>query len=285
MKIQSLLLTIPAMALVMTSCGGGDDKNDGPVKDSVTVEVDTVAETEDDEISAVLPSPVAVAEIFANAGIEYKKDLPNSADNAAKYSTSWKKALNFGVYTSDLAFCIVSEKSTEASAYLKVIRSLGNEIGLNNVFDNEALLNRFDKNISNQDSLTDMMVEIKSRVDEYHEQNGDMEKTFIYFAGAWVEGMYLGAANAEKNEKAGKAMSAQFYMLDDIIKGLNYVKKSTSDYDALIKSFEELKATYAGLESVKAVEEDMMYDVNLKAEELKTLAGKIIALRTDITKI
>jgi hypothetical protein len=285
MKKRSIILTIPALAFVFASCGGGSKEGEVSGKDTVAENVDTTTTEEEEEVTAVLPSPVAVAEIFASAGIEYKKDLPNSLDNVTKYSTSSQKAINFGVYTSDLAFCIVSEKNKEASEYLKAIRTLGNEIGLNQVFDNEALLQRFDKNIGNQDSLTDLMIEIKSRIDDYHEQNGEMEKTFIYFSGAWIEGMYLGAVNAEKNEKAGKAMSAQFYMLDDILKGLGKVKKSSSDYDGLIKSLEDLKNMYASLETVKAAGPDAMYDVALKPEETKTIAAKVIALRNEITKI
>ncbi|HLP12062.1 MAG TPA: hypothetical protein VK177_09045 [Flavobacteriales bacterium] len=282
---KKLFFILPAMALAMSSCGGGD-KEEVDGKDTVTtVPEDTTAGMEEEEFSAVLPSPVAVAEIFANAGIDYKSDLPNSLDNVSKYSTSSKKALNFGVYTSDLAFCIVSDKNKEASNYLKAIRTLGNEIGLTQIFDNESLLTRFDKNLTNQDSLTDLMIEIKSRIDDYHEQNGESEKNFIYFSGAWVEGMYLGAVSSDKNEKAGKAMSAQFYMLEDILKGLKSVQKDSDDYNDIIAKFEDLKTTYAGLESVKAAEPDAMYDVMLKADEVKTLAGKIIALRNEITKI
>jgi hypothetical protein len=284
MSKKVYLAVLSAVTLTLTSCGGGD-KEEISEKDTVVAVVDTLGFEDTEEISAVLPSPVAVAEIFANAGIDYKSTLPNSLDNAAKYSTTYKKALNFGVYTSDLAFCIVSDKNKEASQYLKVIRNLGNEIGLNQIFDNESLLTRFDANLSNQDSLTDLMIEIKSKIDDYHESNGESEKTFIYFSGAWLEGMYLGAISSDKNEKAGKAMSAQFYMLDDILKGLAKVKQNSSDFDELIKQFEELKALYSGLETVKAATPDTMYDVTLKVDEVKVLATKIIALRTEITKV
>lgn len=284
MNKKSHLLILPALVLVLGSCGGGD-KEEPANSDTVTASIDTVVAEEEEEVSAVLPSPVAVAEIFANAGIEYKSGLPNSLASVSKYSTSYKKALNFGVYTSDLAFCIVSDKNKEASEYLKAIRTLGNEIGLNQIFDNESLLTRFDKNLTNQDSLTDLMIQIKSSIDDYHESNGESEKNFIYFSGAWLEGMYLGAVSSDKNEKAGKAMSAQFYMLDDILKGLNKVKEGSSDFDGLITQLEDLKALYAGLESVKAAEPDAMYDVTLKADEVKTLAAKVIELRNEITKI
>ena len=283
MTKKSYLFILPAFTILLTSCGGGD--KDKPVgTDSTSNTVDTMIVEEEEEVSAVLPSPVAVAEIFANAGIDYKPTLPNSLDNVSKYSTSSKKALNFGVYTSDLAFCIVSDKNKEASEYLKAIRTLGNEIGLNQVFDNESLLSRFDKNLNSQDSLTDLMIEIKSRIDDYHESNGESEKNFIYFSGAWLEGMYLGAVSSDKNEKAGKAMSAQFYMLDDILKGLNKVKEGSSDYNDLIKSFEDIKTAYMGLATVAAAEADAIYDVALTAPEVKVLADKIIALRNEVTK-
>jgi hypothetical protein len=74
-------------------------------------------------------------------------------------------------------------------------------------------------------------------------------------------------------------------MLDDILKGLNKVKQNAPEFEGLITKLKDLKATYTGLASVKAADPETMYDVALKADEVKILANKIIALRNEITKI
>ena len=284
MKKINLIGLFAVSSLFFVSCGGGDKKEgDKPNVDTTLSAVDTGMIEE--ELTLVLPSPVQVAEIFANSGVTFSKDLPNSTENAKKYATSTAKSLNFGVYISDMAFCIVSEKNNEAGEYLKAVRTLGNEIGLNEIFDDESLLTRFDKNMSNQDSLTDLMIEIRDRIDMYYEENGERAMSSVYFAGGWIEGMYLCAITAGKgNAKAGKALAAQLYMLDDILKGLGKVQEKTNEYDKLIKDLEDLKATFASFETVKGAGEDQMYDVALSAEETKLLAEKLISIRNDIVK-
>jgi hypothetical protein len=269
---------------LLASCGGSDEKE---IKDGVNIDtLDSGDNVEPEEFNSVLPSPVVVAEIFSSAGINFTNDLPNAPENADKYSTSAKKNLNFGVYTSDLAFCIVSEKTTEAKSFLKAISTLANGVGLGEVFSGGQMVERFEKNIGNQDSLTDIMIEIKDKVETYYVENGESHSTYIYFTGAWIEGMYLGAQSAVtgKNDKAGKAMAAQFYMLDDVIRGMEKVKAKTEDYNDLLSSLQDLKALFKSLETVKNLPEEQMYDAALKADEVKILAEKLIAIRTEIVK-
>jgi hypothetical protein len=271
--------------LVLASCGGSQEKG----KDDIT-NVDTLVpdeELEPEEFNSVLPSPVLVAEIFSSAGINYSNDLPNAADNADKYSTTAQKNLNFGVYTSDLAFCIVSDKPTEAKTYLKAITGIADDIGLNEVFTDGDMVKRFELNIGNQDSLTDIMIEIKDKVETYYLENGESYRTYIYFTGAWIEGMYLGAQSSvsANNEKAGKAMAAQFYMLEDVLRGMEKVKAKTEDYNDLITKLQDLKTLFLSMATVKDLPEEQKYDAPLKQEEVKILADKLIAIRQDIVKI
>lgn len=281
---KSVAIVALFSTLGLFSCGGSDSES----KEDIT-SVDTLGNDNNDapeEFNSVLPSPVVVAEIFSSAGINFNNDLPNAVENVDKYSTRAKKNLNFGVYTSDLAFCIVSDKTTEAKSYLKAITLLANQVGLGEVFSNGSLVQRFEKNIGNQDSLTDIMIEIKDKVETYYLDNGEGYRTYIYFTGAWVEGMYLGAQSsiAGKNEKAGKAMAAQFYMLDDVIRGMEKVKLKTDEYNGLLASLYDMKALFKSLETVKSLPEEQMYDASLKADEVKILAEKLIAIRQDIVK-
>ncbi|HRE96231.1 MAG TPA: hypothetical protein PK637_05660, partial [Flavobacteriales bacterium] len=57
-----------------------------------------------------------------------------------------------------------------------------------------------------------------------------------------------------------------------------------ADKDALIADLKDLDATYKGLGSVKGLEGDEAYNVNLTEAEIKTLAEKLIALRNKIVK-
>jgi len=108
-----------------------DNKNDNSQNSSI----DTT-DTDSDDYEFIPPSPLQIASIFKKAGLEYMQGLPNSTENADDYNSKFQQSLNFGVYSSDLAYCVENEKYDEASQYLKVIRKLGSKIGLETVFQN-----------------------------------------------------------------------------------------------------------------------------------------------------
>ena len=276
----ALLCVIPAFVLV--SCGGEEQKNNN----DVVIDQQPI---EDEELqSSFLPSPLQVAMIFDKSGLEFDPSLVNSANNVQKYTTKFEKSLNFGVYSADLAYSVLNEKSKEATKTLKVVKELSAEIGLSTVFDSEDIMTRFEKNISNKDSVLDLLVIIEEKTDDYIEENGEHELGAVMFAGAWVEGMYIGARSAikdqKKNKELGNKLSEQMIICGNIIKELETKAQKTSEIDKLIADIKAINDLYHGFESVKKMEGDAAYDVSLTEDEMNQLTGKIIDLRTSIVK-
>lgn len=283
-----LSLMIMSLSLLFTACGGGEGDDD-----LNNVNVDTTAEDEFDEsmfespdIDYHLPSPLQVASIFKKSGLEYNAGVTNPTDNASKYTDDLNQMLNFGVYSADMAYCVLNEQSNEGRKYLKVISDLAGEIGMEAVFENQDLMDRFDANIEDKDSIEILMIDIHERTEEYMEENDMQHTSAIHFAGAWTEGMYLGVYDYENNPEkdgVGSQLTEQMAILSNIIKGLEDPKNDGMELGWLITDLKKIQSTFDNFSSVKAYYEDENADELILADgEFESLAVLIKDLRSKI---
>ncbi|MBX7093416.1 MAG: hypothetical protein K1X56_01760 [Flavobacteriales bacterium] len=285
MKIRLITRLMPLAAapvLLLSSCGGEQPSEEQKVDTTQTTEV-----VEMDTLSSfnLLPSPLQVAMIFDKSGMEFDGSFTNKLDNVKKYGTSWEKSINFGVYSADLAYAVLNEKSKEAGEIIKVVRDLSKEIGLSTVFESEDILGRFEKNLNNKDSVLDILFVIEEKTDDYIEENGEHALGNVMFAGAWIEGMFVGAQSTLKDKKSdiGAKLSEQMIICENLVEALS-MDEASPEKDALIADLKDLDATYKSFESVKNLEGDEAYNVTLKDDEIKVLAEKLITLRNKIVK-
>jgi hypothetical protein len=280
------LMMLAPVSFALTSCGG-EEKKKASEATEVEEEVEEEITDESEESTVFLPSPIQVAEIFNKAGLTFDYSACNPAENADKYTTTFKQKVNYGVYSADLAYAIVSDKTKEAREIMKVVNAMSDKVGLGTVTGSKELLTRFEKNISNKDSIFEIMFVIQQQTDDYLYENKEQDLGLIIFAGAWVEGMYFGSKDAiEKNKTdIGGKLVEQMIVLESLVKGLEKVKDKEPDLEQFSADLKGIFDMYMNLESVKGLEGDEAYAVTLKPEEVKSMAEKLIALRTKITNI
>jgi hypothetical protein len=192
--------------------------------------------------------------------------------------------LNLGVYSTDLAYCAINNKSQEARTYLLAIQDLGSKVGMESVFSDKALIEKFDKNLSDKDALTELIYEIQDKSDAYLEDNDLKYLAAVQFAGAWAEGIYLGIDDSKKKGDLGTALVDQMVLLKNTIKALKkHPAKDDKRLQEVIGLFENVLSTYEGLESVKKANKNINFEVpKLTPAEFDQLAGKITELRNSI---
>lgn len=285
-------LIVLSIGSLLLSCGG-DGEN---TSDELNV-VDTTENMTDENLEDLfdspdsdyqLPSPLQVASIFKNSGLAYNSGATSKTETASKYTDELKQMLNFGVYSADMAYCVLNEQSNEARKYLQVITDLAERIGMEAVFENKDLMDRFDKNIEDKDSIEILMLDIHERTEMYMDENDMQHQQAIHFAGAWTEGMYLGVYDFDHNpnkEDVGAKIAEQMSILQNIIKGLSDPKNAGMDLAWLISEMENIQTTFDQFESVIA------YYADPKAEELiltkkenAELSELIKSLRSNIIK-
>jgi len=265
-----------ASSMLFISCG-----SETPKEEEVVV-VDTVAVEESEEVSYNLPSPLQIASIFKKSGLKYKDGITSTQKDITKYTTKLSKAINLGVYSADLSYTVLNKQSQEAMNYMKLCRQLADNLGIGSVFDQGNLSARFEKNLSNEDSLAYIIAELQMVTDMYLDENEQQEITSIVFAGAWVESMYVGSKAYEKakDKELNNKLSEQMTILKSIVNALKADVKRDAAISTLVADMEAIQAVYAELASVKAFNaEDENAEINLSDEEVAQLTKKIEEIR------
>jgi hypothetical protein len=280
-----LMMLAPA-SFTLTSCGG-EEKKESTEATEVDETDEEVIEEDMEESSSILPSPIQVAEIFNKAGLTFDFSVCNPIENADKYTTDFKQKVNYGVYSADLAYAIVSNKTKEATEIMKVVNQMSGDVGLGSVTGSKELMTRFEKNISNKDSIFEIMFVIQQQTDDYLYENKEQALGMLIFAGAWVEGMYFGAKDAVEKKKTdiGGKLTEQMIVLESLLNGLRKSKDKSPDLEEFITDLSGIFDSFKNMESVKGLEGDEAYAASLTADEVKIMAEKLIALRTKITNI
>lgn len=293
MIIKNLSLAFIASSVILTSCGNHEDAKsemDEAKIDSTLSVVDTASvEEADQEVSYNLPSALQIAYVFKKSGAPFMPNLLNNIANVNKYNTgNYKRATNFGVYSSDLAYCLFSKKYQESKNYLKACKEVGGFLGLNQAFDGDNMAQRFDKNISVEDSVVKIVSNIQLKTDVMFEQNKQKYVTVIAFAGAWTESVYIASEvyAKEKNKKVLTNLLEQLQLSGTIIKALKNCEKNESEIPTLISSIEKINTAFNAIEALKKAsesEEDVDYSTVPVADgELKAITTAIAELRKQI---
>lgn len=276
-----LAVPLAVTALLLTSCSGNSENR--KKKAEITTDVfDEKAVSEDQEY--ILPQPISLAQAFKNAGMTYTPGRTNPVSAKDHYALKIDQLLNLGVYSTDLAYCAINNKPQEAREYLAAIRHLGTRVGMESVFSDKAMLERFDKSLDNPTALEDLIYEIQEKSDAYLADNDMRYIAAVEFAGAWAEGMYLGIEDTRKKLSLMRvAIVDQMTLLRNTIKGLESHPSADKRLKAVTAEFRKVLETYNGFASVaKATANSNVVSPEITAEEFDQLAGQITALRNAI---
>lgn len=179
---------IAASALIMTSCGGDEIE----VDPNLTIEEPDTNTTEEVvmEVEYSVPTPNELFEIVKLQGGEQKVGLVNSLDNRENYVETKEKALNFGIYSADLAYMSCFGVGTEFLMYMKAIEEMGDELGIAGAFD-EDLMDRIENNEGDTDSLFAISNETYYDSYLYLEENGKGKELSLIMGAGYIESLYI----------------------------------------------------------------------------------------------
>ncbi len=288
LKQLTLYAAMLSTLILSYSCGESIEKQEVQLPE---ISQDEIEEAIYNEVSAdyefIPPSTLQVASIFKKAGLRYDIKLTNPTNRVNEYSTTLSQSLAFGVYSSDLAYSVIHEKYNEASVLLKSLRTLGSKIGLETIFNSSGLIERFEANVTNQDSIIDILILLQENTDDYIEENGKEDLSVIYYTGAWIEGIYMGANTVLKDQekRVGVLISEQMTLGEILVKGLKHIEDQNDDITDLIDDIQDLVDTYYKLESVTTLGEEADYiDIVLTKDEIILMSGKIVELRESIVQ-
>ncbi|MCB0430526.1 MAG: hypothetical protein H6585_12695 [Flavobacteriales bacterium] len=266
--------------LLFSACGSGDTSEEQD--DNMDTSIVEQAADASEAYNVVLPSPLQIARIFQQAGLTYQADLVNKIENSGLYATQTGKTLNFGVYSSDLAYLVLNNQNQEALVYLKSLKDMAGNIGLSPIFNDEKLVNTFEKNMGNPDSLISVLAEIQEKLDMILQDNEQEHLHAVIFAGAWVEGMYMGSKVSVQGSQDGvnNKLMEQMNILESLITGLQQQPDKNDEINSLIGQLQDVHKFYEEL-NARAGEQTP----TLTAEKKKELSDRISLIRNGIVKV
>jgi len=284
------ITTLTLLSTLLFSCGNNEENMEENVKaDSLAVTTDSVKEEGEDEKMFSLPSPLQIAYVFKKSGAGFNASLINDDANASKYNTSnFKRAANFGIYSSDLAYCIFNKKSQDAKDYLKACKILGESLGLNQAFESDNMAQRFDKNLGKEDSIVKLVSGLQLKTDVLLEQNKQRHISVIAFTGAWIESMYVASEiyAKDKNKKVLASLLEQLTFAETVIKALTANEKADAEISSIIPNIVDLNSKFNAIASVKkAMESDEDIDfekTEVSESELSSISKIIKDLRSKL---
>ena len=155
---------------VLLACA--DETNQKVALESTTTEnIVEERHTKAKNVFQMIPSPMETASVFHQAGANYNAELLNPIQNVGNYSTSYQRAINFGIYGADLSYVNIFDQSQDAMFYMNCVKTLADELGITSAFDAE-MMERLEENVNNRDSLMHLTNDAFWDADAYLKENG-----------------------------------------------------------------------------------------------------------------
>lgn len=238
-KLLTTFTLSTGIVLMISSCGTEEEKKP-EISKEVTDPNSSLNAKFDDKIFSI-PSPMQMALLLEESKSIYNEFLLNDLEKVDDYTSEYKKALNLGIYGTDLGYVSIYKQNNAALKYLSTIEKLTSKLGLEGAFDKD-FMSRFEKNSTNKDSMMVIVSDAFKKSDNFLKSNNRKSVSALILVGGWIESMYL-ACNINKqhaNQKILDRIAEQSETLNTIVALLSdYNKKD--EWDDLIKDMKDLK--------------------------------------------
>lgn len=277
LKQRLSYLLIGAVMVGLTACPSKSPEKPPVAPDSVATDTNTKKQAQDFFHS--LPSPLHVAKMFNRSKLKYVNGIANPIENATKYNSQISRALNLGVYSTDLAYATLNNQTQVAINTFKSVRTLSEGLNLSSVFESTNLIPRFERNIGNKDSLVMLMADLHMESDILLKETERYDVVYTSFAGAWTEAMYI-ATNLtykQQNPDISDRVLQQQATLSKLIELLSEFQKDKSA-EPIVTGLKDIRTVLEKLNALGKPATDPEYQKIFSDE----LYPKIQGLRNSI---
>ncbi|MDA8714337.1 hypothetical protein OAW23_04275 [Flavobacteriales bacterium] len=289
-------------SLALLSC---EDNENAEGVDQINGEQNVTIGTEDllkqkvasiENIFYSIPSPTVTIEIIEEAGAVFDVQLTNNPQKLDDYTSKAERALNMGVYGADVNYCSAFNKTADVMMLLACTRSLGEELGLESIF-NQTVIDRLNDNRDNADSVQAIITSTFWEIESKLEEDDRPELAALIVIGGWVEGLNIACGQAKlnaNNEKMIGSIVDQSIALDNVIRLAKLYSSSSTTIKELLESLEDLQSSFAKIEiteSPGASESTdgvptigVKIDRKISTEVLEEIMSKVHTIRTEIVE-
>lgn len=250
------------------------------------------------DIIQQIPSPLEISVLLKEVGSKYDNELLNPSENTSKYNSNFKKALNLGIYGTDLGYTNIYEHNQDALFYLEAIKTLAEDLSIGQFFD-FGTIKRLAANSRNVDSLLLISTKNFNHINHYLQEQRRSNLSVLLLTGGWLEALHISCqvyagnpGNVELQERIGE----QKIILENILLLLSFygkddpnVKSLIGELDGLKKVFDQIEITYTYKEStydvvdgVLMIHDNSTSSINITDEHLNDITGITSSIRNGI---
>lgn len=234
-QLSSKILLAIVIAILI-ACGTDKKKDSDAAK-----EFDEAQEQKDNIEKAIrdIPPPAEIPYIIQSTGADFNPNIINDYKKYESYTISAKRAaFNLGIYATDIGYLSSYGKTQEAVNYMDVCLKLTETVGAQDAVD-FAALERFEKNLSNPDSLANIINEVIANSDNYLKSNERNNIAALMIGGTFIEALYIATQIIDTYPKDLLPDDMRMQVLAPLVSMLVDQKESLKDVIELLESVED----------------------------------------------
>jgi hypothetical protein len=294
---------ITAGLILAMLCACGSDKKSR--EDAFLKGVDTTAQKgptiSEEVITGILgsiPSPLEISSLLKESGKKYNSSYLNSADNDSRYNSNYKRALNLGVFGTDLGYTNIYEQNQDGVKYMGSIKKLADDLNIGQFFDVETI-GRLATNSKNLDSLLLITTMNFNSINHYLQTQNRSNLSVLLLIGGWLEALHIVCKVAEANptnKELQETIGNQKVILESLVLLVSFYKDSDENMASLLKDLEKLKgaydkvvityvrgeSTFEVVDGVMVIKDNSTSTINITPEDIKNIYDITESIRTKI---
>jgi hypothetical protein len=234
---------------IVTACGSSSKTKEDALLDSLASDTLAGPTISDDAIASILesiPQPLEISMLLKESGKKYNASILNSPDYTSKYNSNYKRALNLGIYGTDLGYTNIYEQNQDGVKYMAAIKEMADGLNIGRFFDIETI-GRLATNSKNLDSLLLITTQNFNDINHFLQSQNRSSLSVLLLTGGWLEALHITtevAAGSPENVELRETIGSQKVILDNLIQLLNFYKASDQNMASLLTDLEELKTAY-----------------------------------------
>ncbi|HZY78759.1 MAG TPA: hypothetical protein VFE50_04500 [Cyclobacteriaceae bacterium] len=298
MKAIIVAIATASLLWACTSNSKPDDQAFLASLDSANANAPVIDEQVITSILEQIPSPLETSVQLKQSGTKYDERLLNMPDNVSRYNSNFSRALNLGIYGTDLGYTNIYEQKIDGIHYLSAIKTLAKDLGIGQYFDIE-MLGKLAANSKNLDSLMLITTQNFNAINKHLQNEDRASVSVLLLAGGWLEAMEIicqVANNGSSNEQLKETIGAQKIILEQLVLLLSFYESDpqmaelSQDFKQLQTVFDTIKITYTYKEStmeivdgVAVIKDNSTTTVDITDQNVSDIQKKVNTIRTKIT--
>lgn len=291
--IVCMLFAASSLAFLQSCGSSGSDKEKNSSEFS---DAEETLKGQIEDLVYNIPDPAEIPYILQTTGADYNASLLSPVSKAQSYiGRSDKAALNLGIYAADIGYLSSYEKTQEAVDYMNTCRTLADNLNIIGTFD-ASLADRFESNISNRDSLAQLLNSTVKQTENFLKNDNRNELAAQVVAGSFIEGLYISTGLVKTYPKDLLPNDSRNLVLTPIIRTILDQKESVTELKKMLSGvnqsqaiadivteLNQLEAAYSSLNIEEQIRNNRA-DLVLSDENLVEITQIVERIRNQITQ-